>query len=54
MEITGPGEVREGIVGSFSPHGKLIAHDEPKRLNEPPLQFDPPMNSRHVGVAVAH
>jgi len=31
-EITGPGEMRECIDGHFSPHRKLIAHDELKRL----------------------
>lgn len=37
-EITGRGEMRESIGGSFNPHGKLIAHDDLKRLSEPPLQ----------------
>jgi len=40
-ELTGPSEMRECIGGSFNPHRKLIAHDELKRIAEPPLQFHP-------------
>ncbi len=40
-EISGPGETRRDTGGSFNPHRKLIAHDELKRLSEPPLQFHP-------------
>lgn len=47
-EITGPGEVRRDIGGNFYPHRKLIAHDELKRLSEPPLRFHPNMDGAEV------
>ena len=40
-ELTGPAEVRRPIDGWFSPHGKLLTHAEPRRLEEPPLTINP-------------
>ncbi len=40
-EITGAGEMRHDVGGSFNPHRKLIAHAELKRISEPALELQP-------------
>jgi len=49
-EITGPGEMRQCIGGRFNPHGKLIAHDELKRISEPPLERHPSLDATELSL----
>ncbi len=47
-EITRPGEMRKCIGGSFSPHGKLIAHAKLKQISEPALGLQPSLDAAEV------
>ncbi len=47
-EITGPGEVRQPIGGSFDPWRQLAAREELKRRSEPSLQLHPNMDGAEV------
>ncbi len=49
-EITGPGEMRHDVGGSFNPHRKLIAHDELKRVSEPPLELHPNLDGAELSL----
>jgi len=42
--------MRECIGGSFSPHGKLIAHDELKRISEPPVDLYPSLDDGELSL----
>jgi len=42
--------MRECLGGSFSPHGKLIAHHELKRIAEPPLGLQPSLDATEVSL----
>ena len=40
--------MRNDVGGSFNPHRKLIAHDELKRISEPPLDLQPSLEGAEV------
>ncbi len=44
--------MREAIGASFSPHRRLIAHEDLKRLSEPPLEFHPHLETEPAMHAV--